>query len=78
MIFHCKAPEPITFLGKPAYGNDFREDEELESCPLMHDSAPAVLRIMDPGWVPLGKMCVWGRKMPGERREVSCAARSKL
>lgn len=54
------------------------EEEELESCSLIHDSSSSCIYDNGPVLSALGKMCILGRKMPGQYIEISCAGMSNL
>lgn len=55
---------------------ELAEEEELESCSLIHDSSSSCTYDNGSRLNALGKMCIWGRKMPGQFTEISCAATS--
>lgn len=69
---------PNMLVWKLAHSNELRKDEELESCPLIHDSSSSCIYDNGSGLGSLGKMCIWGRMMPGQYIEISCAAMSNL
>lgn len=57
---------------------ELAEEEELESCSLIHDSRYSCSYDNESRLNALRKMPLWGRKMPGQYIEISCAALSSL
>ena len=57
---------------------ELAEEKELESCSLIHDSRYSCSYDNESRLNALRKMPLWGRKMPGQYSEISCAALSSL